>query len=97
MDGGGNVHECGPSDDLFEAAVGSIGAMGIISEVVVEGVERGSHLVLESPKAFNRTSARTTWRSSSGLASRGSSIWWRSTTPSVSSRTTSPDGFSDAE
>lgn len=40
VDGNGDVHECGPSDDLFKAAVGGIGAVGIISEVVVEGVER---------------------------------------------------------
>jgi L-gulono-1,4-lactone dehydrogenase len=40
IDGRGNVHECGPEDDLFKAAVGGIGAPGIISEVVVEGVER---------------------------------------------------------
>ena len=40
IDGRGNVHECGPSDELFKAAVGGVGAVGIISEVVVEGVER---------------------------------------------------------
>lgn len=40
IDGKGNVHECGPADDLFKAAIGGIGAVGIISEVVVEGVER---------------------------------------------------------
>jgi FAD/FMN-containing dehydrogenase len=40
VDGRGEVHECGPEDDLFKAAVGGIGAPGIISEVVVEGVER---------------------------------------------------------
>ncbi|MGH3144923.1 MAG: FAD-binding protein, partial [Rubrobacter sp.] len=40
IDGRGDVHECGPSDDLFKAAIGGIGALGIISEVVVEGVER---------------------------------------------------------
>ena len=40
VDGRGKVHECGPEDDLFKAAVGGIGAPGIISEVVVEGVER---------------------------------------------------------
>jgi FAD/FMN-containing dehydrogenase len=40
IDGRGNAHECGPSDDLFKAAIGGIGAVGIISEVVVEGVER---------------------------------------------------------
>ena len=39
IDGKGNVHECGPEDDLFKAAIGGIGAPGIISEVVVEGVE----------------------------------------------------------
>jgi FAD/FMN-containing dehydrogenase len=40
VDGNGEVHECAPSDDLFEAAVGGIGAVGVISEVVVQGVER---------------------------------------------------------
>jgi D-arabinono-1,4-lactone oxidase/FAD binding domain len=40
IDGKGDVHECGPSDDLFRAAIGGIGAVGIISEVVVQGVPR---------------------------------------------------------
>jgi FAD/FMN-containing dehydrogenase len=40
IDGKGDAHECGPPDDLFKAAVGGIGAVGIVSEVVVEGVER---------------------------------------------------------
>ena len=40
VDGTGKVHECGPADDLFKAAVGGIGAVGVISEVVVQGVER---------------------------------------------------------
>jgi FAD/FMN-containing dehydrogenase len=40
IDGNGEVHECRPSDDLFKAAVGGVGAVGIISEVVVKGVER---------------------------------------------------------
>src|ERR687893_2406500 len=40
IDGKGDAHECEPSDDLFKAAVGGIGAVGIVSEVVVEGVER---------------------------------------------------------
>lgn len=40
VDGEGNVHECHPSDDLFKAAIGGIGAVGIITEVVVQGVER---------------------------------------------------------
>jgi FAD/FMN-containing dehydrogenase len=40
VDGKGEAHECGPSDDLFKAAVGGVGAVGVISEVVVEGVER---------------------------------------------------------
>jgi FAD/FMN-containing dehydrogenase len=40
VDGEGDVRECGPSEDLFKAAVGGIGAVGVISEVVVEGVER---------------------------------------------------------
>ena len=40
IDGKGEVHECGPEDDLFKAAIGGIGAVGVISEVVVQGVER---------------------------------------------------------
>jgi len=40
VDGRGNVHQCYPADDLFKAAIGGIGAVGIITEVVVQGVER---------------------------------------------------------
>jgi hypothetical protein len=40
VDGSGEVHECEPSDDLFKAAVGGIGAVGIITEVTVQGVPR---------------------------------------------------------
>ena len=36
VDGKGEVHECGPADDLFEAAIGGVGAVGVISEVVVQ-------------------------------------------------------------
>ena len=40
IDGKGEVHECWPEDDLFKAAIGGIGAVGVISEVVVQAVER---------------------------------------------------------
>ncbi|UCE64520.1 MAG: FAD-binding protein, partial [Nitrospirota bacterium] len=40
IDGNGNIIECWPSDDLFKAAIGGIGAVGIITEVVVQGVDR---------------------------------------------------------
>jgi hypothetical protein len=40
VDGRGDIHECEPSDDLFKAAIGGIGAVGIITEVVVQGVPR---------------------------------------------------------
>lgn len=40
VDGRGVVHECLPSDDLFKAAIGGIGAVGIITEVVVQAVPR---------------------------------------------------------
>ena len=40
VDGRGDVHECRPTDDLFKAAIGGVGAVGIITEVVVKGVER---------------------------------------------------------
>jgi hypothetical protein len=40
VDGRGEVHECGPSDDLFKTAVGGIGAAGIVTEVVIQAVDR---------------------------------------------------------
>jgi hypothetical protein len=40
IDGTGQVHECGPDDDLFRAAIGGTGAVGIITEVVVQAVDR---------------------------------------------------------
>ena len=40
VDGKGEVHECRPTDDLFKAAIGGIGAVGIITEVTVEAVSR---------------------------------------------------------
>jgi hypothetical protein len=40
IDGEGEIHECEPQDDLFKAAIGGVGAVGIITEVVVQGVER---------------------------------------------------------
>ncbi len=40
VDGKGEIFECEPSDDLFKAAIGGIGAVGIILEVVVQGVDR---------------------------------------------------------
>jgi hypothetical protein len=40
IDGKGDVYECQPTDDLFKAAIGGIGACGIITEVVVKAVPR---------------------------------------------------------
>jgi len=40
VDGRGETHECRPGDDLFRAAIGGIGAVGVISSVTVQGVER---------------------------------------------------------
>ena len=40
VDGTGTVHQCRPDDDLFKAAIGGIGAAGIITEVVVDVVPR---------------------------------------------------------
>lgn len=40
IDGKGEAHECQPSDDLFKAAIGGVGAVGVIVEVVVQGVRR---------------------------------------------------------
>ncbi len=46
VDGTGTVHALGPDDDLFRAAVGGLGAVGIITEVTIQCVE-----------AFNLTQA----------------------------------------
>ena len=40
IDGLGKVHYCLPGDDLFRAAIGGIGAVGVISEVTVQAVDR---------------------------------------------------------
>jgi FAD/FMN-containing dehydrogenase len=40
VDGNGVVHTCVPGDELFAAAVGGIGAVGIIIEVTVQAVDR---------------------------------------------------------
>jgi FAD/FMN-containing dehydrogenase len=40
IDGRGDVYECAPTDDLFKAAIGGIGACGIITEVTVKAVPR---------------------------------------------------------
>lgn len=40
IDGRGQVHECTPDNDLFKAAIGGVGAMGIISEVTLKAVPR---------------------------------------------------------
>jgi hypothetical protein len=40
IDGLGEIYEVGPKDDLFKAAIGGVGAVGIISEVVIQAVDR---------------------------------------------------------
>jgi L-gulono-1,4-lactone dehydrogenase len=40
INGKGEIHESKPEDDLFKAAIGGIGACGIITEVVVKAVPR---------------------------------------------------------
>jgi hypothetical protein len=40
LDGNGAIIVCDPEDDLFKAAIGGIGAVGIILEVTVQGVPR---------------------------------------------------------
>jgi FAD/FMN-containing dehydrogenase len=40
VDGKGEILECEPADELFKAAIGGIGAVGIIVEVVVQAVDR---------------------------------------------------------
>ncbi len=39
VDGQGEIFECQPTDPLFQAAIGGIGAVGIIIEVVVQAVD----------------------------------------------------------
>jgi hypothetical protein len=40
IDAEGNVRDCAPGDDLFRAAVGGVGAAGVISQVTIQAVER---------------------------------------------------------
>ena len=40
IDGRGDIHECRPGDDLFKAAIGGVGSVGVISEVAVQAVDR---------------------------------------------------------
>ena len=40
IDGKGDVYEVKPDEDLFRAAIGGVGSVGIISEVTVEAVPR---------------------------------------------------------
>lgn len=40
IDGRGDIHECVKTDDLFRAAIGGIGAVGIIAEVTVRTVPK---------------------------------------------------------
>jgi L-gulonolactone oxidase len=39
VDGSGTVHEVGPGDDLFRAAIGGIGAVGIITQMTIQCVD----------------------------------------------------------
>lgn len=39
IDGTGTIHEVGPGDDLFKAAVGGVGSVGVITQVTVQCVE----------------------------------------------------------
>lgn len=40
IDGNGQIKTCVPADDLFRAAIGGVGAVGVISEVTVQAVDR---------------------------------------------------------
>jgi hypothetical protein len=40
LDGNGDIIVCDPSDDLFMAAIGGVGAVGLILEVTIQGVPR---------------------------------------------------------
>lgn len=58
IDGTGAVHDCGPSDDLFRAAIGGIGAVGIISAVTLQGVPRFSLVQRTSVRELARVRDR---------------------------------------
>jgi hypothetical protein len=40
LDGTGAIIVCDPADDLFKAAIGGVGAVGVILEVTIQGVPR---------------------------------------------------------
>lgn len=52
INGLGEIIECLPADDLFKAAIGGIGAVGIIVEVVVQAVDRFN--VIQKTETVNR-------------------------------------------
>lgn len=58
INGNGNIVECEPTDDLFKAAIGGIGALGIIVEVVVQAVDRFN--VTQKTETINRRDVEQT-------------------------------------
>ena len=63
IDGNGDVHTLQPTDELFKAAIGGIGAVGIISEVTVKPLS-----VLMSSKYLN-------WKTSNMSATISIKCW----------------------
>jgi len=56
VDGQGEVHDVGPEDDLFKAAIGGIGAVGIIAEVTLRCVD--AFHIRQQTKRMNRKQAK---------------------------------------
>ena len=77
IDGRGQIHECEPSDDLFKAAIGGIGAVGIITEVVVQGVPRFNveQKVEMQPISYVKTTLTNLYGTTTTSASICSPLW----------------------
>jgi len=56
VDGQGELHDVGPEDDLFRAAIGGIGAVGIIAEVTLRCVD--AFHIRQQTKRMNREQAK---------------------------------------
>ena len=76
VDGTGEVHQVEPPDELFRAAVGGAGAVGIITEVTLQGVPRFN--VEQKTEILNVAFVRPTWTNC-----------WRPTNTSASTSTRS--------
>jgi FAD/FMN-containing dehydrogenase len=83
VDGKEEIHECEPSADLFKAAIGGVGAVGMITEVVVQGVPASTS---------NRRSKDGTYPSKRRATRKFSTSSWKRTcaATTTSASTSSP-------